>query len=187
MKHHHQAQRIDVHVSRRKPGKGGYTFIELTVVIFLIGLLLFLAVPRFQQSILTDDLKATVRRMVGTARSLRSEAIREQKDYLLRLDIGGNRYWIEATGLAQMTDEARFEAYEEGIQLPEGIRILDVWKKETGTIAEGRVDIRFTTKGYVERSAIHVGDDAGRQFTLIFNPFLGTVKIYDRYIEVDSS
>ena len=43
----------------------GYTLIELIVVIVLIGLTLTLTIPRLQYAIVTDDLKATTRRMVG--------------------------------------------------------------------------------------------------------------------------
>ena len=110
----------------------GYTFIEITVVIFLIGLTLVLTVPRFRYAMLTDELKTTVRRMIGTVRSLRNEAIREQAIYSLHFDLESHRFWIES---ADMTDEGRELAYEKAFQLPQGVRILDVWsqkKREEG-------------------------------------------------------
>ncbi|MBW1806517.1 MAG: type II secretion system protein [Deltaproteobacteria bacterium] len=39
----------------------GYTLIELIVVIVLIGLIMTLSLPRFQYSMLTDDLKGSTR------------------------------------------------------------------------------------------------------------------------------
>lgn len=161
-------------------GHAGYTFIELTVVIFLIGLTLVLTVPRFRYAILTDDLKTTVRRMVGTVRSLRNEAVREQKVYALCFDLESNRFWIES---ANMTDEERTGAYEKAFQLPAGVRILDVWRREKGKEVAGETAIRFTKKGYIEESVIHLEAEDNRQFTLILSPFLGTVKTYDRYVE----
>ena len=159
----------------------GYTFIELTVVIFLIGLTLVLTVPRFRYSIVTDDLKATVRRMVGTIRGLKNEAIREHKTYRLHFDLESNRLWVES---ADMTEEEQAEAYKKAFQLPEGVRILDVWRRETGKKMAGQTAIHFTKKGYVERSIIHLAAEDGREFTLVLSPFLGEVKVYEKYVEV---
>jgi len=158
----------------------GYTFIELTVVVFLIGLTLVLTVPKFRYAMLTDDLKATVRRMVGTVRSLKNEAIREQKIYTLHFDLESNRFWIES---ADMTDEGRDLAYENAFQLPEGVRILDVWSGARGKKVDGKAAIRFTKKGYIEQSVIHLAAEDGREFTLELSPFLGKVKVSEKYIE----
>ena len=160
--------------------KKGYTFIELTVVIFLIGLTLVLTVPRFRYEMFTDDLKATVRRMVGTIRSLRNDAIREQKIYVLCFDLGSNRYWIES---ADMTDEGRALEYEKALQLPGGVQILDVWSGEMGKKVDGKAAIRFSKKGYIEQSVIHLGAEDGRKFTLELNPFMGKVKVFEKYVE----
>lgn len=158
----------------------GYTFIELTVVIFLIGMTLALTVPRFRYEMLTDDLKATVRRMVGTIRSLRNDAIREQKIYVLCFDLGSNRYWIES---ADMTDEGRALEYEKAFSLPGGVQILDVWSGEMGKKVDGKAAIRFTKKGYIEQSVIHLGAEDGRKFTLELSPFMGKVKVFEKYVE----
>ena len=160
----------------------GYTFIELTVVVFLIGLTLVLTVPKFRYAMLTDDLKATVRRMVGTVRSLRNEAIREQKIYTLHFDLESNRFWIES---ADMTDEGRDLAYEKAYRLPEGVRILDVWSGARGKKVDGKAAIRFTKKGYIEQSVIHLAAEDGREFTLELSPFLGKVKVSEKYIEFE--
>ena len=130
---------------------------------------------------LTDDLKATVRRMVGTVRSLRNEAIREQKIYTLHFDLESNRFWIES---ADITDEGRDLAYEKAYRLPEGVRILDVWRRGTGKKMAGETSIRFTKKGYVEQSIIHLAAEDGREFTLVLSPFLGKVKVHEKYVEI---
>ena len=160
----------------------GYTFIELTVVIFLIGLTLALTVPRFRYAMLTDELKATVRRMVGTVRSLRNEAIREQSIYALHFDLESHRFWIES---ADMTDEGRKLAYERAFQLPQGVRIVDVWSREKGKKADGEAIVHFTKKGYIEHSVIHLAGDDDRNFTLEFSPFLGKIKVFEKYIEFE--
>ena len=160
----------------------GFTLIELTVVVVLIGIILGLTFPRFQTAILTDDLKATTRKMVGMIKGLRDEAIREQRVYFLHFDLESNRYWIDSTG---MTEEERARAAEKAPTLPEGVRVLDIWLSSKGKKMTGQTAIRFSRKGYVQPSAIHLGAEDGREFTLVLNPFLGRVKIYDKYIEFE--
>jgi type II secretory pathway pseudopilin PulG len=158
----------------------GYTLIELTVVIFLIGLTLALTVPRFRASLLTDNLKKTVRRVVGTVRTLRNDAIREHKVYRLHFDLASNRVWADS---ADMTEEGVTEARDQGLELPEGVRIMDVWRSNAGKETGGEATIHFSTKGYIEPSAIHLEADDGRQVTLVLSPFLGRVKVFEKYVE----
>jgi general secretion pathway protein H len=160
----------------------GFTLIELTVVVVLIGIILTLTVPRFQTAIMTDDLKATTRKMVGMIKGLRDEAIREQRVYFLHFDLESNRFWIDSTG---MTEEERARAAEKAYTLPERVQVLDIWSSSKGKKMTGQTAIRFSKKGYVQPSAIHLGADDGREFTLVLSPFLGRVEVYDRYIEFE--
>ena len=160
----------------------GFTLIELTVVVVLIGIMLTLTVPRFQTAILTDDLKTTTRKMVGMIKGLRDEAIREQRVYFLHFDLESNRFWIDSTG---MTEEERARAAEKAQTLPESVQVLDIWSRSKGKKMTGQTAIRFSKKGYVQPSAIHLGADDGREFTLVLSPFLGRVEVYDRYIEFE--
>jgi len=159
----------------------GYTLIELVVVVALLGLFLGLAVPRLRYGLVTDDLKATTRRMVGLVGEVRNEAIREQRVYLVHLDLESNRLWIEYAG---MGEEARALAQEQALVFPRGVRFLDVWRRGEGKQAQGEITLHFSKKGYVEQTFIHLGADDGRAFTLTLSPFLGTVKIYDKYVDV---
>lgn len=159
----------------------GYTLIELVVVVALLGLFLGLAIPRFRYALVTDDLKATTRRMVGLVREVRNEAIREQKVYLVHLDLETNLLWIEYAG---MGEEERALAQEQAFVFPGGVRVLDIWRRGKGKQAHGEVILHFGKKGYVEQTLIHLGADDGREFTLTLSPFLGTVKIYDKYVDV---
>lgn len=159
----------------------GYTLIELAVVVILIGLFLGLSIPRFQYAIVSDDLKTTIRRIVGTVKGLRNEAIREQQVYIFYLDLESNRLWIEPAGIGE---EERALAQEKAFEFPRGVRIMDVWCMGKGKKVNGEVAIRFSKKGYVEQTVIHLGAEDGREFTLALNPFLGTIKVYDKYVDI---
>ena len=162
----------------------GYTFIELSIVILLIGLMCAIAIPRFRYAILTDNLKKTTRQMVGIIKNLRTEAIREQKVYILHFDLKTNSYRIESPA---MTVEERTDLRERVIFLPADVRILDVQFNGKGKKMFGEVEIRFNKKGYVQQSVIHLGADDGRKFTLVLSPFLGRIKVLERYWEFEDN
>jgi prepilin-type N-terminal cleavage/methylation domain-containing protein len=140
----------------------GYTLIELAVVVVLISLFLALSIPRFQYAMVTDDLKTTTRKIIGLVNGLRNEAIREQKSYVFQ-------------ALAR----------EGAFKFPQGVRILDIWRRGKGKKVDGEAAIRFSKKGYVEQTVIHLGSEDGREFTLELSPFLGTIKMYSKYVDIE--
>ncbi|MEE8300331.1 MAG: prepilin-type N-terminal cleavage/methylation domain-containing protein [Desulfatiglandales bacterium] len=159
----------------------GFTLIELAIVVVLIGLFLALSIPRFRHTLVTDDLKTTIRRIIGLMKGLRDEAIREQKVYIVHLDLESNRIWVETDG---MGEEEMAMARERAFKFPQGIRILDVWHRGRGKKVDGVAVIRFTKKGYVEQTVIHLGAEDGREFSLALSPFLGKIKVYNRYVDI---
>lgn len=157
--------------------------IELVVVMSLIVMMIGLTMPKIRTSLLSDGLKRTALRMVGMASNLKDEAVREQRSYALHLDIARQQYWI---GFAAMTEEEQALARENAEKLPRDVQILDVWFKEGGKVTEGEAAILFFKKGYVQPSAIHLGADDGRRFTLVLSPFVGNVKVMETYVDFEN-
>ena len=162
--------------------KKGYTFIEITVVVLLIGLMMALTIPRFRYALLTDNLKTAARRLAGMIKTIRSEAVREQQSFILHFDLESNRFWIES---GAMSEEERLISQGKASSLPSGVSIIDVWLKGKGKKVAGETAIRFTKKGYVQQSAIHLGSEDGRRFTLVLSPFLGRVQVLENYVEFE--
>jgi len=157
----------------------GYTLIELSVVVLLVGLMLLIAVPRVRDTLLNDDLLAAARKVIGTSRELRNEAIREQVDYILHLDLNGSGFW---TYSVDTTAEKRAEIRKGAVRFPEGIRIAEVRHFAEAGKQDGEASVRFFRKGYTEPTVIHLVK-ADRTLTLVFNPFLPSVSIYDKYVD----
>ena len=67
--------------------RNGYTLIEISVVIVLIGVIFLMAIPRVQDTVTGDRMRSAVRNLSGTARELKANAVREQVDYFLHLDL----------------------------------------------------------------------------------------------------
>jgi len=162
--------------------KKGYTFIELTVVVLLIGLMMAVTLPRFRYALLTDNLKTATRRLVGIIKTMRIEAVREQQGFVLYFDLESNRFWHESSA---MTEEERRISREKASSLPSGVRFLDIWLTGKGKKAVGEAAIRFNKKGYVQQSVIHLASEDGRKFTLVLSPFLGRVQVLKKYVEFE--
>jgi general secretion pathway protein H len=157
----------------------GYTLIELSVVVLLIGMMLLIAAPRVRDTLLNDDLKASTRRLISSARELRNDAIREQTDYILHIDLGNPSFWIYP---ADATAEKRAEIRARAFRFPEGVRITDVRQADEGGRTQGEAVIRFFRRGYVEPTVVHLAKDE-RTFTLVFNPFLPAMTVYEKYVD----
>jgi Tfp pilus assembly protein FimT len=125
-----------------------FTFLELTVVLFLIGLMLALTIPRIRHGVLSDDLKATARRMIGTIKTLRSNAVQDQKGYQLCFDLESNLIWVEWDG---MTSEERDAVRQSATKLPVGISVLDVYRKGVGTQDVGEAKIHLLNKAMLKK------------------------------------
>ncbi len=161
---------------------GGFTLIELSVVVFLIGLILLIAVPKIRDTILYDDLERTASYIKNHARLLRNDAVREQVDYLFHINIDGNSLWTQS---ADMTPEAIDESKKEALILPEDIDILDIYPLGSrDKITMGEFIIRFSRKDYTYPTVLHLGSK-DKKMTLVFEPFINRVSTYDRYVDFD--
>lgn len=160
----------------------GYTLLELIVVIVLLGLMFGLTVPKFRQALITDTLGSTTLRLIGLVQDLREQAIRGQEPYTLHIDIRANEIWAFASSASEEDQEkARKRAYT----LPMDVQIQDIWSWSGGKHYDEAI-IRFSKKGYIEQSIIHLKSEDDRELSLELYPFLGTIKIHDGYVEIKS-
>ncbi|MDD4355734.1 MAG: prepilin-type N-terminal cleavage/methylation domain-containing protein [Smithellaceae bacterium] len=160
--------------------KQGFTLVELLVVIGLIGVILGLAVPTTRDILTVNNLKKVSRQIIGMERQLRVEAVRDQTDYILMLDISRASYYVITS---DMTPEKRDEIKKNAKKFPAGVAVLDVITQKDEKISEGIVKIRFGRNNICTPLIIHLGENEERM-TLVVNPFLGIVAVYDQYVEI---
>lgn len=163
-------------------GIRGFTLIELTIVIFIAGLLLSVTVPVVRDTLLHDDLKTASRKLAATIIRLRNDSVGEYKDYLLMFDLEKGRYWYEGS---DMGDTELLEVRELANTLPEDVRILDIEVFGSEKKVNGEAGIRFSRKGYAGYSLIHLSDKSDRRFTLVIEPLLKKVKIMEDYLSFE--
>ena len=159
----------------------GFTLIELIVVLVLLGIMFGITVPKFRQAILSDSLDSTSLRLIGLVQDLRERAMSGLVSYLLNFDIQEKRIWSFASNASEEDREsARLRAYK----LPDDVEIQDIWSWGSGrNYSEGV--IRFSRKGYIEQSMIHLQSEDGRELSLELSPFLGSIKIHEGYVDFD--
>lgn len=163
----------------------GFTLIELTVVIVILGIMLTLVIPRLGD-LGEADLKRSARHLTSTIRFLRGESQARKEQYWLRFDVQGGRYWVEwgaevkkQTG--ETTREFRRLQSEMGSEgsLSGNVTFRDV------RVASHPDDpyILFSPNGWVEPAVIHLRDGEDRDFTLRVKPLMGDTELLEGYIE----
>jgi len=161
----------------------GFTLMELVVVMVLLSLLTTFAVPRIRTSLFTDQLKAGGRRLIGLISETGQEARRSHRAWQIVYDPGERRFSARADDGGEATTENSHSIRP--ITLPEGVRVVDITTARGGTRNEGELHLRFSNRGYVDQTLIHLGDDSGHNLTLSLSPFLGAIRIYDSYLDMD--
>ena len=157
----------------------GFTLIELTLVIALLGLLLGLVIPKLP-AIGENRLDATARRIAGTVRHLYNEAALSGLEHRLafnldRNSLGGRR--LERDGeLTTVTGSGRDHS------LSSSVDIVDVSIPGRNRISSGEVFSRIFPVGWMEETVIHLKSDS-RTLTLHLQPLTGTTDIYEGYKE----
>jgi prepilin-type N-terminal cleavage/methylation domain-containing protein len=161
--------------------QGGFTLIELTMVVFLLGIMLSLTLPRLSDVALSDTLKKTVRTMTATVKEIRYQAIKDSQEYTLVYDFGLKKFYTNSPGLSE---EEQIAAKESSFSLPSDVQVIDISFKNNEKKNSGEVEIGFSKEGYITPSVIHLGSDDGRRFTFILRPLLGDVNVLEEYVEI---
>jgi general secretion pathway protein H len=160
--------------------KKGFTLLELLLVIVLIGVVLVLAVPSTRDALTGDKLKKTSRQLIGLERKLRAEAVRDQLDYILCIDLSDSSYWITAS---DVTPEKQADIKKHRQHLPDEIVIADIVDENNKKISSGEVKIVFKRNNVCSPSVIHLSHEEDKM-TIAINPFLGVMDIYDKYVDI---
>jgi prepilin-type N-terminal cleavage/methylation domain-containing protein len=159
---------------------GGFTLLELAVVIFIMGLMLSLTLPYlggFRQA----ALRSQARRLAGRATYMFDEATGHKLVLRLIFDIDNNGY-----AAAQLDPYAVQPVFapdnsvgERPVMMPSAIRIRDVTVEGIGTVNRGVVAANFYPEGYVDATVVHLEDASGDVITLEISPLTGQVAIIE--------
>ncbi len=156
----------------------GFTLIELIVVISLIGLMLFVSLPRLQDNPFLDGSKQSSRWLIGKVRSLKESAIRDQKQYTLHFDLDSGRIW--ETNESMSPEGLEGAALNSSYSLPDDLRIIDIEYPQKGKTYSGQAEITFYKAGYTDKALVHMQED-DTYLSFLIEPFLSNVQFFESY------
>lgn len=160
----------------------GFTFIELIVVIVLIGLMFSFALPKMDNLLYMDNRDRVSRWVVLNVENLKNLSLKKQTRHILHVDIPANTLWISEDG---MEEEALDQARKSGYTLPSDIRIMDIIYPFEGKEEDERGEIYFYTQGYCDNAIIHMENDDKEKMSFVIEPFLPPVGIRDGFVLFD--
>jgi len=151
-----------------RPAQGGFTLLELVVVLAIMAMASVLVIPSIRSGTKQREVRRTVQRFVAAARAGSSKAIRERKRTGLVLDlragyfgVQGNSRRVELPEFASFGDVSGGHAEDEGSKF-----VFEFYP--TGASSGGSVELVFETV-------------ARRQsYMLTLDPLLSTVGIEEQ-------
>lgn len=184
--------------------QGGFTLIELGLVILILGVMIAIALPRLGNRAYAQ-LNSETRKMALAYRYLRHAAILNGRSYRLVYDLDNHSYWAEVSEVAappepldevgdELSDSFFPPAIEEQFtrdidgpinlrKLPEPIGFSDVELPTVwGKVMEGIAYTTFYPDGFVDISVVHL-DNGQDVFTLyVPNGITGQVFVDPGYL-----
>jgi hypothetical protein len=170
---------------RRSAGAGnvarnmsGFTLFEMIIVLFLLGGVLALVVPRI---VVGEDLGATGRSFITVLRNLQGMAVTSQKPIKLYLDLDEGSYWV-------MQIEGKEEKLPLDVtwltrrSLPESVRFTDVSVGGTKRVS-GRMDLLIFPNGRIDPLTIHFKDGNNNILAVAVESVTGAIRTSDERID----
>lgn len=157
-------------------GPGGFTILELVVLIAVIGLALAIALPRLA-GLERAALKSDAGRLSTLLRYAGESAATKRLYYKVSFDIENGSIIVERSH-----DGRDFSpgADIRGFDLSSGVVLRDLVVEGLGKIESGTVSVVFTPLGAFEEFSVHLeaGED---RFTVKFNPYSGRPDVVEGY------
>ena len=164
------------------PDKKGFTFLELMLVILLLGFMFLFTWPNFQGLTSVGNTGQAVLELTGALRFARSQAATTKCRYRVNLEIRENTFWI-----SKEKNKKEFAAvsseYGQRTHLPAGMTFLDIQQPHRGKIREGTAYVEFSPTGWAGESAIHLRRGDEDMFTIFVDPLGGKIEILSGYVE----
>ena len=165
----------------RMTRSGGFTLIEMMVVIVLIGLAVTFGVIRFQAYLPRARLEGAARQVGGFLTRLRGMAVFAGRTHYLEYDLDGEAFRISRPAtIAEREDGSEEYVETDWFEMPEGVTLERVQFSRQDEETRGIASIEFTPEGEVTGHLVQflsnriLGEDRSR-FTVELNGVTGLV------------
>ncbi|MDF0645852.1 MAG: type II secretion system protein [Nitrospira sp.] len=157
---------------------GGFTILEIIIVLFLLTGLLTIIIPRIG---IGETLASNGRKWVSALRTFQEMAVAAQKPVRLHIDLERGQYWP----MILQDGEERVplnEVWQTPVNLPESIHITDVQVGQKKSSA-GRAALLFYPNGKIDPVVMHLTDDSNNLLGIQVEPVTATIRVSDQRIE----
>jgi prepilin-type N-terminal cleavage/methylation domain-containing protein len=166
--------------TRSRSSEGGFTLLELMIVMVIIGITVGYIGPRIFSGLFASNMDRATRDIISMIQVARSSAVTQHKTFFVRFDIDNEKIALypmpESSGQEPEMLKER--------DLPDGVVLKGIKSPYQAKKEKGEMDLRVTIEGVVEQGVIYLEAGSGKTYTLMVKPFSGTLKIYDHYVEV---
>ena len=160
----------------------GFTLIELTLVVVIVGILFALVIPYFPGLFATTKLRVAARDLTGTLIYARYLAITERVNHRVNYDLDREEYWISKGEKDSLNSRGVYSKLRTSLgrtrALPEGVKIKDI-STPRGEFSGGKDYTTFNPDGSAELSSLHLQNKEGNIHTVIILKTTGRVKTYN--------
>jgi Tfp pilus assembly protein FimT len=156
--------------------KGGFTLVELAVIILIIAACVTVVFPKFSNGLLDQQrLRSNVSKIAGIAEYARQRAVSTCLTHTLHFNIEQGTYWVTAHTL-----DGKLMPMSDGLnlkgRLPEDIRFSGIDFPDIRTDLEDVVAIEFSPQGWIEPATVYVASSKGRKMSIVMHEMLGYVE-----------
>lgn len=153
--------------SRRQ---GGFTLLELVVVMALAGLIVALVIPRLGGTLEGLKVRMASRQVAALFRTARVQAISGGKPAVVTVDPRGGQLWMQGQGQGGQQVERR-------VGLPSGVRVA-LLDERNRPLGDRGGQVRFTPRGGSDGAKLTLSG-WGRQIQIVVDPLTGRVAILE--------
>jgi general secretion pathway protein H len=165
-----EARRSDLSALRSRLNSfGGFTLIEVLVVLVLMAALTAVAAPSIGRGLGAIELQTTARRIAATLRLARMKAVREQRVFLVGFDLERNEVELTREDLS----------FRRIFELPESVKIQKVTRIGDDAMSDVRVTCVFVPNGLSESFEVWLRNNRGRELKVVQDSFLKSPRIDD--------
>lgn len=156
--------------------QGGFTLVELAVIILIIAACVTVVFPKFSNVLLDQQrLKSSVSKIASIAEYARQRAVSTHLTHQLHFNIEQGTYWVTAH-----TPDGRLMPMTDGLnlkgRLPEDIRFSGIDFPDIRTDSGDVVAIEFSPQGWIEPATVYVASSQGRKMSVVMHEMLGYVE-----------
>lgn len=158
--------------------ESGFTLLEFIMVLFLLGGMLSLVIPRIR---IEDSLSGVGRKWVRALKSVQEMAMTTQKTVRLYVDIDQGIYWPMVMDGNQ--EKAPLDpTWAQPTRLSESVRFADIQVGATRKDS-GRTELFFYPNGRIDQAAMYLTDADNNVMGILVEPVTAMIRITDQRID----